>query len=152
MFYTEALTLDASQHTLYSNRAACFLKLGRYAQAHEDALERGEAVGHALERVCPPGDLGHGEAVAIGLVCEARWAEKRGLCEESGFAARLARCLVKFGLPVEVPHVPLDALCEAMRLDKKVIGDTLGLPVPRRAGHYVMVDIALDELQSLVKP
>ena len=37
VFYTEALTLDGSQHTIYSNRAACFLKLGRSARAHENA-------------------------------------------------------------------------------------------------------------------
>ncbi len=39
VFYTEAITIDATQHALYSNRAACFLKLGRYAQAADDAAE-----------------------------------------------------------------------------------------------------------------
>lgn len=37
--YTEALSMDEKQHTIYSNRAACFLKLARYQQAKEDATE-----------------------------------------------------------------------------------------------------------------
>lgn len=37
VLYTEALALDDQAAALYSNRAACFLKLGRYAQAREDA-------------------------------------------------------------------------------------------------------------------
>lgn len=37
VLYTEAITLDAKQHALFSNRAACFLKIGRYEQALSDA-------------------------------------------------------------------------------------------------------------------
>lgn len=33
----QALALDEKQHTILSNRAACFLKLGRYTQAKQDA-------------------------------------------------------------------------------------------------------------------
>jgi len=39
VLYTEALALDDTVGALYSNRAACFLKLGRYAQARDDALK-----------------------------------------------------------------------------------------------------------------
>jgi tetratricopeptide (TPR) repeat protein len=38
VLYTEAIALDAKQHALHSNRAACFLKLARYEQAKDDAL------------------------------------------------------------------------------------------------------------------
>jgi len=37
VLYTEAIALDEGVPALFSNRAACFLKLGRYAQAREDA-------------------------------------------------------------------------------------------------------------------
>ena len=37
VFYTEALTLDSTQHALFSNRAACFLKLGRCARGAQHA-------------------------------------------------------------------------------------------------------------------
>ena len=113
-------------------------------------LNAGHTVGHALERAVSPGGLRHGEAVAIGLVAEARWAERAGLCEEPGVADRIAGTLAAVGLPTEMPQIAAEALVQAMRLDKKARGDTLRLPVPRRVGHYEIVDIRLSDLPSLV--
>jgi len=66
VFYTEALALDASQHALYSNRAACFLKLGRYAQAREDATE--------CTKLAPSFAKGHFR-LALALQAEEKPAE-----------------------------------------------------------------------------
>lgn len=74
--YTEALTLDETQHALYSNRAACFLKLGRYQQAREDAeacirLEPAFAKGHFRLALALQAEEKFGEAcVAFGKVLE----------------------------------------------------------------------------------
>jgi len=66
VFYTEALALDDTQHAIYSNRAACFLKLGRYSQAHEDAL--------ACTRLAPEFAKGHFR-LALALQAEEKPAE-----------------------------------------------------------------------------
>ena len=66
VFYTEALALDDAQHTIYSNRAACFLKLGRYAQDNEDAL--------ACTKLAPDFAKGHFR-LALALQAENKAAE-----------------------------------------------------------------------------
>jgi tetratricopeptide (TPR) repeat protein len=74
--YTEALTLDETQHAIYSNRAACFLKLGRYQQAREDAeacikLEPTFAKGHFRLALALQAEEKYGEAcAAFGKVLE----------------------------------------------------------------------------------
>jgi len=113
-------------------------------------LNAGHTIGHALERALPSGSIRHGEAVAIGLVVEARWAETKGLSPETGIWRRVERLLRALELPTEIPEGYAEALVEAMRLDKKVRGDTLGLPVPRAAGQYEIVDVALADVPSLV--
>jgi 3-dehydroquinate synthase len=69
-------------------------------------LNAGHTIGHAVEHASGF-SLSHGEAVAIGLVAEARLGERLGVTE-AGTAAKLASLFEGFGLPVRVPRA-LDA-------------------------------------------
>jgi 3-dehydroquinate synthase len=91
-----------------------------------DAVEAGEravlnfghTIGHGLERVTGYA-IPHGQAVAMGLVVEARIGEGIGVTEP-GTSHRLRTVLDALGLPTAVPgHVDREALVEATRSDKK---------------------------------
>jgi len=120
--------------------AACVRAKARVVteDEHEHGVRRllnaGHTVGHAIERAARYGTVLHGEAVAIGLVLEARWAAREGVCDPT-LPDRIARVAGALGLPVRAP-VGLDpvTLADAVAVDKKTTRDTLWLPVPVRAG------------------
>ncbi|HEX8209454.1 MAG TPA: 3-dehydroquinate synthase [Longimicrobium sp.] len=64
-------------------------------------LNFGHTLGHAVESLSGY-TLLHGEAVAIGMVEEARLGERIGVTA-AGTAARLRRVLTKLGLPASLP-------------------------------------------------
>ena len=81
-------------------------------------LNAGHTIGHAVEHASGF-SLSHGEAVAIGLVAEARLGESLGVTEV-GTAAKLEALLEGFGLPVRVPRtLDGEAIVAALRNDKK---------------------------------
>ncbi len=81
-------------------------------------LNAGHTVGHAVEAAAGYA-LRHGEAVAIGLVAEARIAEALGLAE-AGWADRLAQTLARLGLPTAPPaDLPWETLAPYLARDKK---------------------------------
>lgn len=82
-------------------------------------LNFGHTVAHGLESVSGYSLL-HGEAVAIGMVAEARIGEVVGVTE-AGSAARIVEVLEAAGLPVgaELIEVSRDAFFEALARDKK---------------------------------
>jgi 3-dehydroquinate synthase len=82
------------------------------------ALNFGHTVGHALEAASGYSLL-HGEAVAIGMVAEARIGEQCGITEP-GTADGLRSVLTSLGLPTAVPpELPVDRILELARSDKK---------------------------------
>jgi 3-dehydroquinate synthase len=96
-------------------------------------LNLGHTLGHALEHVSGY-TLLHGEAVAIGMVLEARIAERLGVAE-SGTAQRIESVLRRAGLPVARPReLAVDSVVDATRLDKKARGGRVEYALPARIG------------------
>ena len=82
-------------------------------------LNFGHTVGHAIELATGYGPVLHGEAVAIGMVCEALLGESLGETK-AGTAERLRKGLASQGLPTRLPGGgSRDVLVQAMRRDKK---------------------------------
>ena len=81
-------------------------------------LNFGHTIGHAVESASGYRLL-HGEAVAIGMVAEARVGERIGVTAP-GTAEQLCELLSAIRLPTEVPEdIPAEAVISATRADKK---------------------------------
>lgn len=111
-------------------------------------LNYGHTFAHAFETVGGYGTWLHGEAVAAGMVCASRLAERLGLIPAE-ITERQVRLLGAFGLPVTpLPDWPADALVDVMRRDKKAQAGRLRFVLPTRLGHVELFD---DVPESLVR-
>src|SRR5207245_6141038 len=96
-------------------------------------LNFGHTVGHAIEATSKYEAL-HGEAIAIGMVYEARLAESLGIAA-AGTASRIAAVLERLNLPIERPEASrVDALIEAMRSDEEAGARELRVAIPGGIG------------------
>ncbi|MGH7559324.1 MAG: 3-dehydroquinate synthase, partial [Gemmatimonadota bacterium] len=97
-------------------------------------LNMGHTLGHAFE-AAGRGRWTHGEAIAMGLVAEARMGEQAGITEK-GLAARIEAAVAGLGLPTGPDDaLKADDLLDAMRHDKKRAGRRLHVPLPVRVGE-----------------
>ena len=101
-------------------------------------LNYGHTFAHAFEAATGYGEMLHGEAVAIGMLCASRLAERLGRVD-AAFTQRQHNLLTAFGLPTTVPEVPAEELIELMYRDKKTERGKLRFVLPSRMGHVEMV-------------
>lgn len=112
------------------------------------SLNFGHTVGHAIE-AASGFKINHGEAVALGMVCETMLAETIGICEQ-GLADRLYRLLQRYGLPVRIPiSITAEEIIAHMRFDKKRNHHTITFSLPLRVGE-VGVKYSPDNWQDLL--
>jgi 3-dehydroquinate synthase len=98
------------------------------------SLNLGHTIGHALETASKY-RLRHGEAVAIGLVIEARLAERLGIAAV-GLSETIAVTLVKLGLPTKIPpDLPKDEIIHLIGYDKKMNSGIVCFALPVKIGE-----------------
>jgi len=112
-----------------------------YEKGFRAALNLGHTVGHAVELVSGF-RLRHGEAISIGMVVEAKLAERLAVAGK-GLSDAIAESLSTLGLPIHIPkELPREELIRAMRLDKKKSNGVVRFALPVEIGKVNLVDVA----------
>ena len=101
-------------------------------------LNYGHTFGHALEAITGYGQLLHGEAVAIGMLCASRLANLLDMIP-AGLTERQENLLQSLGLPTKLPDVDDDELVTAMQHDKKTEQGRLHFILPTELGQVILV-------------
>jgi shikimate kinase/3-dehydroquinate synthase len=111
-------------------------------------LNFGHTVGHAVETVSGY-SISHGRCVAMGMVPEARIAERRGLLA-GDVVSRLTDLLNRLGLPAEAPALDRDALLAAMRQDKKRAAGSMRMVLPSAPGTTTLLEVDEGEVRAVL--
>jgi len=111
-----------------------------YEKGVRATLNLGHTIGHAIELVSHF-QLRHGEAVAIGIVAEAKLAERLAVAAK-GLSETVAESLSALGLPIQIPKdLPRDELVRAVRVDKKKNAQAIRFALPAEIGRVELVDV-----------
>ena len=111
-------------------------------------LNYGHTFAHAFEALAGYGVLLHGEAVALGMVCASRLAERLGRID-ADLTRRQVQLMEQASLPVALTastSFPTSDVLDRMRLDKKTLAGKLRFVLPSRLGHVELVDDVPEDL------
>ena len=111
-------------------------------------LNLGHTFAHAIEKLSEE-SIGHGQAVAMGIIMAARLSEKVGTAE-FGLSARLESDFKACGLPTECPF-GISEMAGAMKKDKKAEGSIVHFVLPVSIGHVETRDLTVEEVVKLLE-
>lgn len=115
------------------------------------ALNYGHTIGHALEATTGYTRWTHGEAVALGIVAEARLARRLDLATDAT-VTRQERLLDRLGLPVRSGALDVDAVLTAITHDKKARDGRVPFVLSPRLGEFrVVYDVSAADIRTAVQ-
>ena len=101
-------------------------------------LNYGHTIGHAIESAADF-KVGHGEAVAIGMLAAAKISNRLGILDISE-VTRLRSLIKRANLTTELPNLELNRIIQAMSHDKKILGGRIRFVLPRAIGDVFITD------------
>ena len=111
-------------------------------------LNLGHTFAHAIEKLSEE-RIGHGQAVAMGIIMAARLSEKIGAAQEG-----LAKCLEEdfkaCNLPTDCPF-GISEMAAAMKKDKKAEGSIIHFVLPMSIGHVETRDLSIEDAVKLLE-
>lgn len=108
-------------------------------------LNYGHTIGHAIEAATDYTQYLHGEAVSVGMMAAAFISHDLGMLSSKDLERQKA-VLRTYGLPTSVPATDAQALYEAMKLDKKVVGGRNRWVLLEGLGHATVRDDVPDKV------
>ena len=101
-------------------------------------LNYGHTIGHAIESAADF-SIGHGEAVAIGMLTAARISNRLGILDQNELS-RLRNLIQRASLATETPALELGKIIQAMRHDKKILEGRIRFVLPKAIGEVLITD------------
>ena len=108
-------------------------------------LNYGHTIGHALEAVTSYRELLHGEAVAIGIMGAAFISNEMNMISDQD-VERHRSLLSSYNLRTSYPEMDIDAVRQAMMMDKKVVGGKMRGVLLNSIGDAVVVSTVSSQI------
>jgi len=112
-------------------------------------LNFGHTIGHAIEVESGYRRYTHGEAVAIGMMGEARLGEKMGLFPPESLK-RLENLLIRAKLPTKGRGLNSEKIFQALKVDKKIREGKQVFVLPQKIGEVLLIHNIPQELVKKV--
>lgn len=110
-------------------------------------LNFGHTIGHAIETLTKYETYLHGEAIALGMLAEARLGARLNITP-AAIEEKIRQICTRAGFDLSMPQISCDDLTESMYRDKKVQKGQLRFVFPDRIGHVQIVPVeSADEIR-----
>lgn len=107
-------------------------------------LNFGHTIGHAIEKLSGYENITHGQAIAMGMVCETKMFSGDN---KEKILRKLIKTLEMYGLPTELPYGS-DEIFQAVKSDKKVDSKFIKIIVLDEIGSAEIIKMEMEEFME----